>query len=113
MPVLISNIITINFVFDSGATSVVVPPETYLALVRAGTVSKSDLRGERDFMMADGRMVRSKTFIIRSLRLGDVTIENVEGAIGGPEGLLGQSFLVHFKSWSIDNTQNVIVLRHT
>jgi predicted aspartyl protease len=43
--------------------------------------------------------------VIRSLKIGDKTLENVVGAIVPVAGglLLGQSFLSRYKSWSIDN----------
>jgi hypothetical protein len=39
-------------------------------------------------------------------------VENVTGSLAPVQGilLLGQSFLSHFKSWSIDNTTHALVL---
>jgi predicted aspartyl protease len=83
----------------------------FQSLRQSGSIAKSDLTGEKTYLMADGHMGKSQTFIIRSLRVGDVTVRNVEAGVGGPIPLLGQSFLMKFKSWSIDNEKNVIVLR--
>ena len=56
--------------------------------------------------------VKSKTFRIRSLKVGDKVIENVQGSVASVNGslLLGQSFLGRFKSWLMDNTRHVLVL---
>ena len=45
-------------------------------------------------------------------RLGDKIASNVMGSAteGEADMLLGQSFLRHFKSWSIDNGRNALVL---
>jgi predicted aspartyl protease len=63
-------------------------------------------------MIADGSRVKSKTFLIRSLRVGDRVLEYVTGSVAGRNGslLLGQSFLGRFKSWLIDNGRHVLVL---
>jgi hypothetical protein len=42
-PVRINNILTINFVLDSGAISVIVPSDVYLTLVRARVRSKKPI----------------------------------------------------------------------
>jgi hypothetical protein len=56
--------------------------------------------------------VPSDVFIIRSLKVGNYVVENVRASIASPKAtlLLGQSFLRHFKSWSIDNTKHALVL---
>ena len=50
--------------------------------------------------------------MIRSLRVGDKVLENVTGSVAPVAGglLLGQSFLTRFKSWSIDNQRQALVL---
>ena len=62
--------------------------------------------------MANGQTVPSQQFVIRSLKVGDRTLENVAGSVAPVEGalLLGQSFLHRFKSWSIDNQKEALVL---
>jgi predicted aspartyl protease len=59
-----------------------------------------------------GRPEKSKTFRIRSLKVGDRVLENVLGSVSSMNGslLLGQSFLGRFKSWSIDNSRHALVL---
>ena len=44
--------------------------------------------------------------------MGNKILENVKGSIGPAKGdlLLGQSFLSHFKSWSVDNDKHALVL---
>ena len=61
---------------------------------------------------ADGSTVPSTTFRIRSLTMNNVVIENVKGSVADVKGelLLGQSFLSRFKSWSIDNAKQALVL---
>jgi predicted aspartyl protease len=46
------------------------------------------------------------------MTVGDIVVENVTAGITPVEGslLLGQSFLSRFKSWSMDNAKQALVL---
>jgi tetratricopeptide (TPR) repeat protein len=112
VPVRINDQITLKFVIDSGASDVSVPADVVMTLLRTGTITDSDFLGTQKYRMADGSTVPSQQFVIRSLKVGDRTLENVTGSIAPVEGslLLGQSFLRHFKSWSIDNQREALIL---
>jgi len=113
VPVLINNAIALNFVVDSGAADVSIPADVVLTLMRTGTLKKSDFLGTRIYVLADGSKVPSQTFRIRSIKVGDRIVENVTGSVAPVQGtlLLGQSFLSRFKSWSIDNGKQVLLLK--
>jgi clan AA aspartic protease (TIGR02281 family) len=112
VPVLINKTITLNFMIDSGASVVTIPADVVLTLVRSGTLQRSDFTGTKTYTLADGSTVPSTTFRIRSLTVNNIVIENVNGAVAPAAGglLLGQSFLSRFKSWSIDNSKQALVL---
>ncbi len=112
VPVLINEVLTLHFVVDSGAADVTIPADVAMTLMRTGTIKESDFIGSQKYQLADGSMIDSKQFIIRSLKVGDQLVENVRGSIGDAKGslLLGQSFLEKFKSWSMDNASHELVL---
>jgi clan AA aspartic protease (TIGR02281 family) len=112
VPVLINNAITLDFIVDSGASDVSVPADVVMTLSRTGTVQKSDFIGQQTYTLADGSTVPSETFRIRSLTVGKITLENIVGSVAPAAGalLLGQSFLSRFRSWSIDNSKERLVL---
>ena len=112
VPVLINGAITLNFMVDSGASDVTIPMDVVLTLMRTGTLTTNDFVGKETYTLADGSRVESRTFRIRSLKVGDKVVENVMGSEAHVKGslLLGQSFLGKFKSWSIDNTKHALVL---
>ena len=63
-------------------------------------------------MLADGSKASSRILRLRSVKVGDVTIEDVR-ANETPENsplLLGQSFLRKLKSWSMDNGRHALVI---
>ena len=48
----------------------------------------SDFTGEQSYVLADGSRVKTKTFRIRSLKVGDKVVENVLGSVAGIDGSL-------------------------
>jgi len=61
---------------------------------------------------ADGSTRETIVFIIRSLRIGDKFFQDIKAATVPPYGhtLLGQTFLNHFRSWSINNGKAELIL---
>jgi clan AA aspartic protease (TIGR02281 family) len=112
-PVIINDAIKLNFTVDSGAADVNISRDVFSTLVRAGTINRSDIKGSRRYVNANGESSEWETFIIRSLKVGDVVVENVEASVGSPKAplLLGQSFLKRFRNWSVDNTTQELILQ--
>jgi len=112
VPVEINGKITLDFTIDSGAADVTIPTDVFSTLVRTGSIKESDVTGKQTYVLADGSTSDSITFLIRSLKIGSKVVENVKGAVAPAKGslLLGQSFLGRFRSWSIDNKTNEVLL---
>jgi clan AA aspartic protease (TIGR02281 family) len=113
VPVVLNGVITLDFIIDSGASDVSIPADVALTLVRTGTLQVGDFLGNQTYTLADGSTVPSPTFIIRSLKVGDVEIRNVHASVSHVNGslLLGESFLKRCNSWSIDNRRGVLLLQ--
>jgi hypothetical protein len=111
-PVLVNGAIILDFILDSGAADVSMPADVVMTLVRTGTLQANDFTGTQTYKLADGSIIPSATFRIRSLIVGNRVVEDVTGGVAPVEGslLLGQSFLSRFKSWSIDNSRRTLVL---
>jgi len=112
VPVRINGVLELHFTVDSGASDVTIPADVVRTLVRTGTISESDFIGEQTYRLADGSTIKSATFRIRQLQVGDRTITNVLGSVANVNGslLLGQSFLSRFQRVSFDYGQGVLVL---
>ncbi len=113
VPVRFNEAITLNAIVDSGASDVCVPADVVMTLMRTGTITEEDFLGSQTYVLADGSKVPSPRFRLKSLKVGDITIENVEASITDVKAtiLLGQSFLGRFPAWSIDNKRHVLILR--
>ena len=112
VPVTINGALTLGFTVDSGASDVSIPEDVVTTLIRTGTISESDFLGEQTYRLADGSKVKSRTFRIRQLTVGNRTVNNVLGSVAGVKGslLLGQSFLSRFSSVKFDYGRQVLVL---
>jgi TPR repeat protein len=90
VPVQINGTITLEFVIDSGAADVSVPADVVSTLMRSGTIKETDFIGQRTYVLADGSKSQSATFTIRSLRVGDMVLENVGGSVASSQLDFGQ-----------------------
>jgi clan AA aspartic protease (TIGR02281 family) len=105
----------VYFIVDSGAATVQIPEEAVEEMKRNGTLTEADFMGQRRFILADGRTMQQRVFRLRSLKIGDRTMENVLATMGAPKSraLLGQSFLRRLNWWKIDNVKNAIEFEFT
>ena len=112
VPVLINGVIALNFTVDSGAADVSIPADVVATLMRTETLRSDDFLGTQTYRLADGSTVPSKTFRIRSLKVGDKIIKNVTGSMASVQGslLLGQSFLSRFGRVLFDYNRQVLLL---
>jgi clan AA aspartic protease (TIGR02281 family) len=112
-PVTINGTVTLPFVIDSGASVVTISSEVFQGLVAAKAITTADMRGSHQVRLADGSQRVQPVFLIRSLTVGDLTVKDVVGSVSKAAAplLLGQSFLGRFRSWSVDNSRQVLVLQ--
>jgi aspartyl protease family protein len=82
---------------------------------RNGTLTEADFLGQRRFILADGSGLQQRVLRLKTLQIGDRTMENVLAAVGAPRSrpLLGQSFLRRLNWWKIDNVKNAIEFEFT
>jgi clan AA aspartic protease (TIGR02281 family) len=115
VPALLNGSTETYFVVDSGASNVQIPQEIADELTRLGSLGPKDGLGDRAFVVADGRKLVLRTIRLRSVRVGNRTMDNVLASVGAPhsQALLGQSLLRRLNWWKIDNVKNAIELEFT
>jgi clan AA aspartic protease (TIGR02281 family) len=115
LPAIINGGTRSYFIVDSGAANVQIPEETADEMKRAGTLTESDFLGQRRFTLADGSGLQQRVFRLKTLQIGDRSMENVLAAVGAPRSraLLGQSFLRRLSWWKIDNVKNAMEFEFT
>ena len=108
-PIVVNGSVHGRLIVDTGASLTVLAPEILRALGLAipADAPRVDLR------LADGRVVPRPIVRIAALRVGDMTVEDLDVAVSeraGPgDGLLGQNFLRHFRV-SIERERSRMVL---
>jgi clan AA aspartic protease (TIGR02281 family) len=112
VPVVINDSVKLDFMLDSGASVVTIPADVAMTLIRTGTLTRDDYLGRQTFQLADGRTVPSTILRIRTLKVGDIVVHDVQASVTDAKGslLLGQTFLARLSTWSIDNARHVLVL---
>jgi hypothetical protein len=112
LPVQVNDRITLDFTIDSGAADVVIPADVFSTLSRTGTITSKDMMASQVYELADGSRHEARRFRIRSLKIGNLELRNIVGSLTPAGGtlLLGQSFLSHLPSWSIDNRHGLLVI---
>jgi aspartyl protease family protein len=115
LPATINGGAKVYFIVDSGAANVQIPEDVADEMRRNGTLTEADFLGQRRFILADGSGLQQRVFRLKTLQIGDKTMENVLAAVGAPRSraLLGQSFLRRLNWWKIDNVKNAIEFEFT
>ena len=111
-PVVLNGKVKQYAILDSGASNLQIPQEVADQLRRDGTLTDADGLGQRRYILADGKGVQQRVFRLRTLQIGDKTMDNVVATVSAPNSriLLGQSVLRRLNGWAIDNVRNTLTL---
>lgn len=113
VPVELNGVLKIKFLLDTGASDVFLSPDIVLTLMRTKTLTESDYVGTNIYQFANGETEECKKYNLRSLKIGNKEIKNVECAVANTiigDMLLGQSFLQKLGSFKIDYSTNEIII---
>jgi uncharacterized protein YecT (DUF1311 family) len=86
VPVIINNVLPLQFVLDSGSGDVSLPEDVFSVLRRTGTITSEDYIGTGNYQLADGSTVQSDRFNIRELKVGAHVLKHVSASIGDKRG---------------------------
>jgi aspartyl protease family protein len=105
------NSIKMYFIFDTGASTISISETEAGFLYKQGKLTKDDIVGAANFSDANGDISEGTIIILRTVKIGDRVLENVEASVvhnlTAPL-LFGQSALGKFGKISIDNNKNEI-----
>ncbi len=113
IPVVLNEALKINMIIDSGASDVFVTADVVSALIKSGTVTEDDDLGVATYTIADGSTMQNQRFRLKSVKIGDRVIRNVDASISNSieaPMLLGQSALEGLGQYSFDYSRGVILL---
>jgi len=58
-----------------------IPADVFSSLVRTNTVTQADITGLKNYKNADGQIFQSKTFVIRTLKIGNLEVVKVQAKV--------------------------------
>lgn len=112
IPVRINESISLDFIFDSGASDVTISNDIFTTLIKQGKIDKSDILGYEYYQIADGSTVKQLSILLRKLQIGEIVVTNIKASVGSTISplLLGQSFMQKFKQFTIDNENGYLLI---
>ena len=100
-----------EFIFDTGASDIVLSLTEALFLYKQGTLTDADFIGTQQYQIANGAVEEGTVVKLKTVEIGNRTLYNVQASIvhnlQAPL-LLGQSALNKFGKISIDYSKNEI-----
>lgn len=113
IPIVLNDVLKINFIFDSGASEVSLSPDVALTLIKTGTILESDWLQSQTFRFADGSVAKSDRFMIRKFKIGNQVLTNVEASIANSIEapiLLGQNVMKRLGNYMIDTDNQTLII---
>ena len=114
VPVKINGVLKIEAMIDTGAAECNIPPCVANTLIRTSTLLVPEhLLSSKIYTLADGSTQECRRFMIKSLRIGNKTIYNVECSVSKNDNapiLIGGSALKKLKVIKIDYKNNIITI---
>jgi aspartyl protease family protein len=105
------NGLNLDFIFDTGASSISLSSAEAMVMLRQGQITQEDIIGQQQFQDATGGVSVGTIVLLRTVQIGDITLENVEASIVDniqAPLLLGQTALAKFGKVTIDYNHNTI-----
>jgi aspartyl protease family protein len=105
------NGLNLDFIFDTSASSISLSSAEAMVMLRQGKIKQNDIVGQQQFQDATGGVSVGTIVLLRTVQIGDITLENVEASIVDniqAPLLLGQTALAKFGKVTIDYNHNTI-----
>jgi aspartyl protease family protein len=102
----------LDFVFDTGASSICISTLEAAILVKKGVLTENDFIDYERYVDANGNVSVGARINLKTAKIGERELVNVEATvIENPraECLLGQTVLSRFGKYTIDNQNNEII----
>lgn len=104
----------LEFVFDTGASGVLISQVEATLLWKQGKLTEEDILGKVQNFIADGSVVNNTAIILRSVEVAGVTLHDIEAYVSQNSTaplLLGQSVMSRFGSFTLDYRNSTVTFR--
>jgi len=106
--------VLVDGVLDSGASEISIPKALEDYMLKNYIIDSSDYTTPGLYMIADGSISMKPRFTLPYVKIDDIEVRNVICSLNDSEDviLIGNSFLERFRSWEIDNTEQILKLNY-
>ena len=109
------NGLPLNFIFDTGASSVTLSRKEAVFMLKNGYLSTNDIIGQTSYQTADGDISIGTTIKLKKIEISGLVLYNIEASIINNDNaplLLGQSALSKLGKIQIDyNNSTLTIIR--
>lgn len=99
------------YLFDTGATDLIIDQEMEQAMLLNGTLKKENYLEKTYYVLANNEKVTAQLVKINGIVIGDYVVNNVVIAIIDNGSLLcGKSFLDKFRKWELNKEKKILIL---
>lgn len=106
------NGLRLKLIFDTGASSICISESIAVMMLENGYLDSGDIVGSGSSVVADGRIVDNTIINIKTLKIGDVTLSDVQAVVIHQQSaplLLGQSAIQKLGNVSLDGDKLILV----
>lgn len=103
--------ITKYFLFDTGASDLIINAAFAEELLENGFLSEENFLYETEYSLADNSTMEGLVFLLSDIKVGNYTVNNVAvGVIESGSLLCGKSLLDKFKKWEVNKKDKTLIL---
>ncbi len=106
------NGLKLQFIFDTGASNVAISLPVAIFMLKNGYLLKTDLKGSSYAQIANGKVLKNTTILIRELEIGGIKLQNIEASVihelSAPL-LLGQSAIQKLGKIQINGNELILL----
>lgn len=109
------NGLPLKFIFDTGASDVIISLTEALFMLKNGYLKDSDFKETESYKLANGEIAEGTKVLIAKLEIGEKVIYNVQASVVHTSDaplLLGQSALKGLGNVTIDYSANTLILNN-
>ena len=114
VPVKINNLLTQDFILDSGAADLYISKSLFNKLNSIGAIAENDFIGFANYKDANGKITTNKVYRLKEVKIGNITVNNIDCAISesyNVSNLLGQSLLEKLGNYEIDYLKGQLIIK--
>lgn len=109
------NGLDLNMLFDTGASDVTISSVEANFMFKNNYLSKDDIKGKNYYQIANGDLVEGTVITLKEVKVGDAVLKNVDASVVKSQKaplLLGESVLQKFGTYTVDNINSKLIIKH-